>query len=108
MERKRVYNIIDSELKYQEHRWDEGNKMSRIPDEEKSVSEWILYMEHHLALAKEAIYFLKPESALSEIRKVTALGVRSMEIHGCPERDWSFLLPSPNENQLSLDIESGC
>jgi hypothetical protein len=43
-------------------------------------------MEHHLNKAKNSVYYLNQNEALAEIRKVTALGVRTMEIHGCPSR----------------------
>ena len=36
--------------------------------------------------AKEAVYNLEDEEALAQIRKVVALGVRALMIHGCPER----------------------
>ena len=84
MERKMVYERLDVERDYQDSRW--TNDVNAIPDEEKSVAEWILYMEHHLNKAKEQVYYLNEYGALSEIRKVTALGVRTMEIHGCPSR----------------------
>lgn len=86
MERKEVYNRIDGERDYQDSRWDLRDKFKSPVDEEKSIAEWILYMEHHLALAKENVYYLINEQALAEIRKVAALAVRTMEVHGCPER----------------------
>ena len=33
-----------------------------------------------------AVHYLNQEEALAEIRKVTALGVVTLETHGCPER----------------------
>lgn len=84
MERKEVYSIIDGERSYQDIR--RKSQYDIVPDEEKFVAEWIIYMEHHLNKAKELVYNLNNENALAEIRKVTALGVRAMEIHGCPER----------------------
>lgn len=81
LQRKDVYKRIDTERNYQDQRW-HGD----IPDEEKSVAEWINYMEFHLTKAKEGVYRLDTQGALAEIRKVTTLGVRTMEIHGCPER----------------------
>ena len=86
MERKMVYERIDAERDYQDSRWDLREKFNTTPDNEKSIAEWILYMEHHLNLAKGFVYSLNEHSALAEIRKVTALGVRAMEIHGCPSR----------------------
>ena len=86
MERKEIYRNIDIERDYQDSRWDLRNKFKSPPDESKSIAEWILYMEHHLNLAKQNVYFLNSTEALGEIRKVTALGIRTMEVHGCPER----------------------
>jgi hypothetical protein len=64
--------------------------MEGTPDEEKPVAEWINYIEYHLSKAKEKVYHLDTQAALAEIRKVTALGVRTMEIHGAPERKPDF------------------
>lgn len=86
MYRLDVYKNIDIEREYQDQQWTEGNRQNGVPDEDKSVAEWINYMEFHLTKAKEMVYKLNQTEALSEIRKVTALGVRAMEIHGCPER----------------------
>lgn len=86
MERKEIYNRIDSERNYQDQNWGSRRQMDGTPDEEKPVAEWINYMEYHLAKAKERVYHLDTEGATVEIRKVTALGVRAMEIHGCPPR----------------------
>lgn len=85
MEKEVVYQRIDIELDYQEIRWN-VKPIGHVPDEEKSVAEWLIYMEHHLNLAKQGIYNLSEHDALAEIRKVTALGVRTMMIHGCPSR----------------------
>lgn len=86
MERKEVYDRLDTEREYQELQWSTLRTENGTPDEEKPVAEWINYMEYHISKAKEAVYHLKTKEALAEIRKVTALGVLSMEIHGCPER----------------------
>ena len=87
MERKEVYDRIDTERQYQDLRWTPRREKNGTPDEEKPIAEWINYMEFHLAKAKEAVYFLNDKEALAEVRKVTALGVRCMELHGCPERE---------------------
>lgn len=86
MERKLIYQIIDGERNYQDNKWTNVNVESGIPDDEKSVAEWINYMEYHISRAKEAVYHLNTEAALAEMRKVIALGIRAMEINGCPER----------------------
>ena len=85
MKKDIVYNRVDGELKYQEIRWT-PKPIGYIPDEKKCVAEWINYMEYHLNKAKNSVYHLREAEALAEIRKVTALGVRTMMVHGCPER----------------------
>ena len=86
MERREVYQHIDIEREYQDLRWSPRRDENGTPDNDKQPAEWINYMEYHLAKAKEAIYMLDEEDALGHIRKLTALGVRCIEIHGCPER----------------------
>ena len=86
MERKDVYKRIDGERDYQDRTWVARRTLDGTPDEEKPVAEWINYIEFHIAKAKDRVYHLDTEGALAEIRKVTALGVRTMEIHGAPER----------------------
>jgi hypothetical protein len=87
MERTEIYKRLNGERDYQDAKWGSRRQMDGTPDEEKPVAEWINYMEYHIAKAKERVYHLDTEGATAEIRKVTALGVRAMEIHGCPERD---------------------
>lgn len=100
MERRDVYKRIDGERDYQDKTWVARRTADGTPDEEKPVAEWINYIEYHLSKAKERVYHLDTQAALAEIRKVTALGVRTMEIHGCPERvvklDTSPNAPDPN------------
>lgn len=86
MERNEVYKLIDGERDYQDEKWNTRKTADNIPDEEKPVAEWINYIEFHIAKAKNNVYHLDTYNALAEIRKVTALGVRTMEIHGAPER----------------------
>jgi hypothetical protein len=86
MEREHVYKRIDAERKYQDLRWNSGQRAGDIPDEEKPVAEWVNYIEYHLSKAKDCNYHLNKMAALEELRKVAALAVRAMEIHGCPER----------------------
>ncbi len=86
MDRKEVYRILDGERDYQDVKWELRNEINGIPDKTKPIAEWLTYIEHHLNKAKNAVYYLQNDEALAEIRKVTALGVRAMEINGCPER----------------------
>jgi hypothetical protein len=86
MRRTEVYGRIDGERDYQDKTWVARRTLEGTPDEEKPVAEWINYIEYHLSKAKERVYHLDTQGALAEVRKVAALAVRTMEIHGCPER----------------------
>jgi hypothetical protein len=85
MKRKEVYKRLDAERKYQDIVGESGRR-GDTPDEEKPVAEWVNYIEYHLSKAKDYVYHLRKDNALEELRKVAALAVRAMEIHGCPER----------------------
>lgn len=86
MERTEVYNRINDERDYQDANWGSRRQMDGMSDEDKSVAEWINYIEYHVAKAKNCVYNLDGVGATAELRKVAALAVRAMEIHGCPER----------------------
>ena len=97
MERKDVYKRIDAERKYQDIVGESGQR-GDTPDEEKPVSEWLNYIEYHLSKAKDKVYHLRKDDALEELRKVAALAVRAMEIHGCPERRMPVRIGNININ----------
>jgi uncharacterized protein YgfB (UPF0149 family) len=86
MKRAEVYKNIDLEREYQDLKWDQRRGEDEVADKDKAVAEWLNYMEHHLSAAKTKVYNLNKEEALEQIRKVVALGVCALEIHGCPER----------------------
>lgn len=86
-DRKEVYKAIDSERDYQDLKWDFNYQLNRIKDKEKSLGEWLNYIEFCLNKAKENNYDLNDEETINNIRKITALGVRAMEIHGAPLRE---------------------
>ena len=86
MERSEVYDRIDVERQYQDLRWTPRRAANGVADSEKPPAEWINYMEFHLNEAKKEVYMLNDEEALAQVRKVAALAVRCMELHGCPER----------------------
>lgn len=81
MQRRDVYKRIDEERNYQDQRWH-----GCVPDKEKAIAEWLNYIEYHLEKGKERVYHQSSDEALAELRKIAALAVRAMEIHGCPER----------------------
>jgi len=86
MERTEVYKRLDTERLYQDLQWSTRRTLDGTPDEQKPPAEWINYIEYHIGKAKESVYMLNDQDALAEIRKVAALAVRCIEIHGCPER----------------------
>ena len=83
MERNDVYKMIDGERNHQDTRWH-----GEIPDSEKSVAEWLTYIEIHLNKAKTSVYNLDKIEALNELRKIAALSVCALEVHGCPPREY--------------------
>jgi hypothetical protein len=87
MQRNDIYKRIDGERDYQDANWGSRRQMDGTPDEEKPVAEWINYIEYHVSKAKDKVYHLDTVGATAELRKVAALAVRAMEIHGCPERE---------------------
>lgn len=88
MERSDVYQHINKERLYQDLMWEEHNNENGIPDSKKSITDWINFMEFHLSKAKLYTNLNDNVNSLAEIRKVTALGVLTMEIHGCSEREF--------------------
>ena len=85
MERYEIYKIIDQERKYQDTIRKENERETR-DDNEKSISDFILYMEEHLRRAKSEHYHLNDHNAMCEIRKVVALGVAAGEAFDMPKR----------------------
>jgi len=83
MERKKIYEIIDGEREYQNtiRKENEGETQN---DDEKTVADFLLYMDNQLTAAKYAHY--KLQDPREYIRKVIALGVACGEAFGLPER----------------------
>jgi len=90
MKREDVYKLIDGERDYQDSRWDnDAEKRSGKPDildRDKSIAEWLNYLEFHLQEAKHGVYALEPKKAKASIRKIAALAVACMENNDCPPR----------------------
>lgn len=87
MERRDVYTLIDGERKYQEWRWKNEIREDGVHDEDKAPAEWLNYIKFHLERAEITNYELSKSDTMEEIRKIAALAVRAMEIHGCPKRE---------------------
>ena len=86
MERTDVYKLIGGEREYQEWRWKKNLREDYVPDEDKAPAEWLNYIKFHLERAEITNYQLSKSDTMEEIRKIAALAVRAMEIHGCEPR----------------------
>jgi hypothetical protein len=83
--RAEVYAALDTERTYQDRGL--GNAKRHEGRPAMQPGELILCMEKVLADARTAWY--RPDggvACLDDIRKVTALGVQAMELHGAPQR----------------------
>lgn len=89
MPRDQVYERINQERDYQEAcraacGWEP------VGPETKPPESFLLYMRQYLDQAEKACLWSASKSrqdVLAAIRKVTALGVACLELHGCPLRD---------------------
>lgn len=84
--RSEVYSVIDGERAYQDA--GAGNAKRHEGQPAMTPGEYILCMERLLDQAREVWYL--PDggiACLDPLRKVTALGVACMELHGAPSRE---------------------
>lgn len=84
--RQEVYAAVDTERDYQDAQ--KGNAKRHEGQPPMMPGEYLLCMEKCLHDAREMWY--KPdggEACLDFVRKVTALGVSCMELHGAPKRE---------------------
>ena len=83
--RLKAYSAVDSERNYQDAGRGNAKRHEDMP--EMTPGEFLLCREHCLATARASWY--KPDGSvacLDHVRKITALGVQCMEIHGAPHR----------------------
>lgn len=85
MERAEVYKMIDTERTYQDTTRRQNEKDTR-EDHEKSVADFLLYIEFTLKKAKRSVYELNNKDAMGYIRKIAGLAVAAMESFETPER----------------------
>lgn len=81
-----AYRAVETERDYQDQQ--RGNAKRHAGQPAMTPGEYILCMEKCLADAREAWY--KPDgghACLDHLRKVAALGVGCMELHGSPMRE---------------------
>jgi hypothetical protein len=84
-QRSEVYAAIDGERDYQDAQ--KGNSKRHEGQPPMTPGEYILCMEKCLADARDTWY--RPDggwACLDFVRKVVALGVGCMELHGAPRR----------------------
>jgi hypothetical protein len=85
MERTKVYKLIDTERTYQDTVRRQNEKDAR-EDHEKSIADFLLYIEFTLKKAKKSVYELNEREAMSYVRKIAGLSVAAMESFETPER----------------------
>lgn len=85
--RQEVYAALDTERDYQDLR--QGNSARGQVSDNRELGSLILFMDTYIYKAKAAFSGPHPagfEAALHEVRKVAALAVLAMELHGAPPR----------------------
>jgi len=85
--RSEAYAAIDSERLYQDKM--RGNSRRENVEDNRDLGALILFMDEYVDKAKKAFSGPHPEGrerALSQVRKVAALGVLAMEMHGVYHR----------------------
>jgi len=81
VERQQVYIVVDGERDWQDRKW---GTVAKHPHE---VGGWLTIMRKLLTDAEAAWASSNSDTtALSEIRKVIAVGVACAEQHGLPQR----------------------
>lgn len=82
--RQEVFEVIEGERDYQDAVWGPHH------DREHSITEFLVYMRDYVEQALHDCTRLADEiadpKALDAVRKVAALGVACMEVHGAPKR----------------------
>ena len=76
-----VYQAIDDETRYQEEKWPSQSDTTR------SIADWLVFIENHVAAAKSALYVNDNGTALHEMRKIAALAVKAMFFRGVRTRE---------------------
>jgi len=78
MERKQVYEVIDSERDYQDSKWSGHTH---------DAGSYILMIEEYAARARAAwVDNNGDQPSLDVVRKIAGIAVRCMEEHGAPKR----------------------
>jgi hypothetical protein len=82
MKRRKVYELIDGERKYQD-----SLPPSRTDGEQRSVGDYLTMLRSYMGKA-DAAWTDNPgdEQALDVVRKIASIAIRCMEDHGAPPR----------------------
>lgn len=85
-----VVQKVKAEFEYSQH-WDKKRLENNAPestfDKNKPIESWILYMEHHLGLARYAVSTgTDKHNGLDQVRQVANLALACLTYKGCPER----------------------
>jgi hypothetical protein len=76
-----VMELIRGERAYQDAKFGEEH------DEERTVADWLLDIDHLLLEAKERLYYDMQDVAMEQIRKIAAVCVAAMEYIDTPARE---------------------
>ena len=102
--REEVYQAIDSERDYQQAMAEKAHG-DPSNDGKKHLEEFVLYMDAYMATLKHDLSTVWGPDAyvgpLHTIRKVVALGVAAMEIHGALKR------VAPTKHDKGTDLTNG-
>lgn len=93
-----AYAAIDSERDYQSERWKDAPNGG-----DASLHEFALYISHHSAeLRSTASRGFDSQNTLDQVRKVAALAVAALELHGAPHREGFERFEECEEIDLAL------
>lgn len=111
MNKNDVIRLIYDERKYQ----DSLEHHTVEQDEAHSVSDWVIFMEFHLAAAKNEVYHLRLATALEEVRKIAALALACTQynrvrgslynLDTMSTKAWPWLHDPATATDYILDIE---
>lgn len=83
-----VVNCVRQERLYQQYRWGYTEPSGDFRENEHTICDWIVYLQHYLNIAiQEASTKDGDKTALDNIRKITAMGFACMEQNGIMPRD---------------------
>ena len=82
-----VREAVSGEDDYQRERWDCATRAY----DDRTLEEWILYMEHYLTEARAQVATARRTGALHTMRKVVTMGIHVMRRHGTIPRPMASL-----------------